>query len=64
MHKSDKELTDVAAKLQQQTDGAYLLYDGKREAWVPRAIVENNNDGTFTMPVWLARDRGFVSSQV
>ena len=66
MSKGHAELTDIDAELKHITydlEGdpkAYLLYDGKTEAWVPASKVENNKDGTFTMPVWLATDRGFV----
>jgi hypothetical protein len=27
---------------------------------VPKQYVENNDDGTFTMPEWLALDKGFI----
>lgn len=30
------------------------------EALVPKSLVTDNKDGTFTMPVWLAKDRGFL----
>lgn len=54
------ELTEIAAKIRHETDKAYLLHDGTNEAWVPKSQVENNNDGTFTMPLWLAQDKGFI----
>ena len=60
------DLIDIAAELRRTTehpDGtpkAYLLFDGDREAWVPAAHVEDNGDGTFTMPEWLAADKKFV----
>lgn len=60
MRKSDKELIDIAAELKHETPGAFLLNDGDTEAWCPRSIVESNDDGTFTMPLWLAKDKGFV----
>ena len=29
--------------------------------WVPKSQVEKNNeDGTFTMPEWLAIEKGFI----
>lgn len=49
-----------------------MLYDGRSEikkgdtvpsevrVWVPKSQVENNEDGTFTMPEWLALDKGFI----
>jgi hypothetical protein len=57
---ADKELFDVAAEVRGETEKAFRLYDGKRTEWVPKSQVEDNNDGTFTMPMWLAKDKGFV----
>lgn len=66
------KLIDIAAELRHETDNAYLLYDGRSEikkgdtkpselrVWVPKSQVENNEDGTFTMPEWLALDKGFI----
>lgn len=54
------ELFDLAAEIKVETKAAYLLFDGSKTEWVPKSQVENNNDGTFTMPVWLARDKGFL----
>jgi hypothetical protein len=36
------------------------LYDGSKEEWVAKQHVENNGDGTFTMPEWLAKEKGFI----
>lgn len=55
-----KELVDIAAQLKRETPKAFLLYDGKEDTWVPKSMVENNGDGTFTMPEWLANDKGFI----
>lgn len=35
---------------------------GKREKWIwlPKSQVQDNMDGTFTMPEWLAKDKGFI----
>lgn len=57
---SKKELFDLAAKVKAETDKALLLTDGTKEVWVPKSQVENNGDGTFTMPAWLAEEKGFV----
>lgn len=66
------KLIDVSAELRHETDNAYLLYDGRSEIkkgdnkpselriWVPKSQVENNDDGTFTMPEWLALEKGFI----
>jgi hypothetical protein len=55
-----RELFDMAAEVRGETEKALRLYDGKTTAWVPKSQVEDNNDGTFTMPMWLATDKGFV----
>lgn len=57
---SSSEPFDIAAVIKAETDKAWRLFDGAREAWVPKSQVENNGDGTFTMPIWLAKDKGFV----
>lgn len=53
-------LVDMAAEIRGETPKAYRLFDGKKTEWVPKSQVENNGDGTFTMPEWLARDKGFI----
>lgn len=66
------KLIDVAAQLKGETDKAFCLYDGRSEVkkgnttpselrvWVPKSQVEDNGDGTYTMPEWLALDKGFI----
>ena len=58
--RSDSRLTEVAAIIRHETPGAYLLFDGAREEWVPKSVVEDNKDGTFTMPEHLAKEKGFI----
>lgn len=54
------KLTDIAGEIRGESDRGYRLYDGKTTEWVPKSLVENNGDGTFTMPEWLAREKGFI----
>ena len=54
------KLIDIAAEIKAETDKAWKLFDGATESWVPKSQVEDNGDGTFTMPEWLAEDKGFV----
>jgi hypothetical protein len=54
------ELVDITAEVRGETDKALRLFDGDRSEWVPKRYVEDNQDGTFTMPVWLATEKGFV----
>jgi hypothetical protein len=58
--KKQDELFDLTAELEHQTEKAYLLNDGTKKIWVPKSQVENNEDGTFTLPMWLAVERGLV----
>jgi hypothetical protein len=55
-----RELIDIAAELHGESDRAYRIFDGKTTEWVPKSQVERNDDGTFTMPEWLAREKGFI----
>lgn len=67
-----KEIVDIAAILRHETSSAYLLADGRSEikkgdtspselkVWVPKSQVEDNGDGTFAMPEWLALEKGFI----
>ncbi len=63
----EPEVIDICAKLEAETDKAWLLDDGSgAKQWVPRSQVENSDEvkrgqtGIFVMPVWLAKERGFV----
>ena len=53
-------LFDLAAEIKGETDKAWRLFDGTKTEWVPKSQVEDNGDGTFTMPEWLAKDKGFI----
>jgi hypothetical protein len=55
-----KELFDLTAEVRGETPRAIRLYDGSKTEWVPRSQVEDNGDGTFTMPLWLAKEKGFT----
>ena len=57
---SKRELIDIAASIEVETERAFKLFDGTRSEWVPKSQVEQNDDGTFTMPEWLAKDKGFI----
>jgi hypothetical protein len=59
-NKNSETLVDISAKILIETDRAMRLHDGKTSRWVPKSLVENNRDGTVTMPFWLARDLGFI----
>jgi len=54
------DLVDISAELRGETEKAFRLYDGQYTEWVPKSQVEQNSDGTFTMPEWLAKEKGFI----
>ena len=54
------DLFDVAAEKRGETEKAWKLFDGKRAEWVPKSQVEDNGDGTYAMPEWLAKEKGFI----
>lgn len=56
----DEKLFDVSALKRGETDKALRLHDGAKTEWVPKQFVEDNKDGTFTMPYWLAKEKGFI----
>lgn len=54
------DLIDIAAELRGETDLAYRIFDGDQTVWVPKSQVERNDDGTFAMPEWLAKEKGLI----
>jgi len=54
------ELIDVHAEKRGERPLAFCLHDGSKTEWVPKSQCEENGDGTFTMPRWLAREKGFI----
>ena len=55
------DLIDITAELRHETERAYFLDAGtEKPEWVPKSQVEDNGDGTFAMPSWLAKDKGFI----
>lgn len=56
----ESDLVDIAGELRHETDKAFLIFDGDKEVWLPKSQVENNDDGTFAMPEWLAKDNGLI----
>lgn len=54
------DLVEIVADIRGETEKAWRLDDGNIKEWVPKSQVENNGDGTFTMPQWLAKDKGFI----
>lgn len=62
-----QEYVDIKAELRHQTHSAFLLFDGRKDPagreikeWVPKSLAVQNEDGTFTMPEWIAKEKGFI----
>lgn len=53
-------LIDLALELRHETKFAFLVHDGDREVWLPKSQVEYHNDNIFTLPEWLAKDKGLI----
>lgn len=49
---------EVEAEIVRETDRAWLLDIEGEEVWLPKSQVKDNGDGTFTVPEWLAMERG------
>lgn len=55
------DLIDIAGELRRETPKAYLIFDGDKEVWLPKSLVEHDpGEGTFAMPEWLAKDKGLI----
>jgi len=60
MVKKEVVRIDIALEIRGETEKAYKVTDGKYLEWIPKSQVENNEDGTFSMPEWLAKEKGFI----
>ncbi len=55
------DLVDIAGELRNETKAAFLIFDGTREAWLPKSLVEwDPGAKTFAMPEWLAKEKGLI----
>lgn len=54
------DLIDIALDKKHETSAAFLVSDGVTECWLPKSQCEMNDDGTFTMPEWLAKEKGLI----
>lgn len=63
------QLVEIAAELKHETKLSWLINDGKTECWIPKSMCEatfdRNHDGiictgTFTIPLWMAQQKGLI----
>ena len=65
-----QETIEIACEVRRQTDKAWLIFDGSREAWIPTSQISDHatdQGGLFGekvtsifVPVWLATEKGLV----
>lgn len=71
-----RTLTDIACKVMRTTEKGIAVADGTMEEiadretgevkerekwfWLPKSQVEVNDDGTITLPEWLAQEKGMI----
>ena len=61
MTSGKSDLIDIAVEIKSETEKAYYLDDGATQVWIPKSQCEwNQEDGTLTMPEWLAKDNGLI----
>jgi hypothetical protein len=57
---SRNELVDIAGEIRVKTERALQFFDGERLVWLPLSQIEVNDDGTVTMPEWLAQEKELI----
>lgn len=56
---TDREV-EVEGEVIYETALAWLLNIDGDQVWLPKSQVEDHGDGTFTVPEWLALERGLI----
>lgn len=57
----EARLVDIAGQVKHRTPNGVLFFDGVREVWLPRSLVEwHEDDGVMVMPEWLATEKGLI----
>jgi len=55
------DIIEIAGEVHNETEKAFLFFDGDKKAWVPKSKCDWDADSkTMQMPEWLAIDKGFV----
>ena len=61
MVRGQSDLFDFAAVIVHETDAATLLDVGLDDpVWFPKSVLQDNGDGTWTVPERLAVEKGIV----
>lgn len=51
---------DAVVLFENRAGTAVKIDDGKTSCWVPKSLIEDYEDGTIAMPLWLAQEKGLV----
>lgn len=55
------DIIEIAAIVCHETDNAILIDDGGVEkTWLPKSMVEVHDDGTISLPEWLAMEKELI----
>lgn len=61
------DIIEIDCDIRVETEKAFGVYVGKTGEdgndiiiWLPKSQVENNNDGTLSMPEWLAMEKELI----
>lgn len=57
---SNSDIIDITAIQRHETELAYLIDDGDKKVWVSKKLAQKNDDGTFSMPEWVALEKGLI----
>ena len=58
MVQGKSNLVEIAGELRHETEQAFLIFDGVRDVWLPKSLVEwDDAEGIAVMPEWLAIDK-------
>ena len=68
MTSGQSNLVDIAAVKRIEKGGGTAHFQGELDPqngreiwiWVPTSQIQDNGDGTFTLPEWLAKDKGLI----
>lgn len=55
-----KELVDLKGVKRGETDAAIRIVVDGVSAWIPKSVIEENDDGTFTLPESWAIEKGLI----
>lgn len=58
---------EIACELRRETESAYLIHDGDRQAWIPKSQCSTfepskpgSKCGTLDVEEWLAHEKGLI----